>query len=138
MNNRINYVVLFDQKPGAEDILFRGKVYIDMETKAIVRVEFNMNVENKEQATNIFIRRKPAGLKARVEYAAYMVQYKQLPSGVWAFDYSRTDIKFNAKWAKKLFSQNYTITSEMAMTDYSRESYRIPQASRVKTVRCTV
>lgn len=138
MNNRINYVVLFDQKPGAEDILFRGKVYIDMETKAIVRVEFNMNVENKEQATNIFIRRKPAGLKARVEYAAYMVQYKQLPSGVWAFDYSRTDIKFNAKWAKKLFSQNYTITSDMAMTDYSRESYRIPQASRVKTTDITL
>ncbi|NLA15469.1 MAG: carboxypeptidase-like regulatory domain-containing protein [Bacteroidales bacterium] len=133
MNDRINYVISFVQKPYAEDILFRGKVYIDVETMAIARVEFNMNVENKEQAAGIFIRRKPAGLRARVEYAAYLVQYRQLADGDWVFDYSRTDLKFNAKWDRRLFSQNYTITSEMAMTEYSRDAYRIPQQSRVKT-----
>lgn len=137
-NDRINYVVSFDQKPYLEDILFRGRIYIDVQTMAITRIEFNMNVEEREQATAIFIRRKPAGLKARVEYAAYMVQYRQIPEGQWIFDYSRTDLKFNAKWDRKLFRQNYTITSEMAITEYSREAYRIPQESRVKTTDITL
>ena len=47
-------------------------------------------------------------------------------------------MKFNAKWDSKLFRQNYTITSEMAMTEYSRESYKIPQESRVKTTDITL
>lgn len=138
MNDRINYVISFDQKPGQEDILFRGKMFIDVETMAISRVEFNINVENRPQATAIFIRRKPAGLRAQVEYAAYLVQYQQIPGGQWVFNYSRTDLKFNAKWDSKLFRQNYTITSEMAMTEYSRESYKIPQESRVKTTDITL
>ncbi|HOO69515.1 MAG TPA: carboxypeptidase-like regulatory domain-containing protein, partial [Bacteroidales bacterium] len=116
MHDRINYVISFDQKPFLEDILFRGKIYIDRESLAITRVEFNMNIEDKENATSLFIRRKPFGLKARVEYAAYMVQFRQIPEGLWVFDYSRTDLKFNAKWDRKLFAQNYTISSEMAMT----------------------
>jgi hypothetical protein len=138
MNDRIQYVVSFQQKPQVEDLLFRGKVYIDYETKAISRVEFNMNVENDNRATAIFIRRKPLSLRATVDYAAYMVQYRQLPEGEWAFDYSRTDLKFTAKWDRKLFRQTYTITSEMAMTEYSRQSYRIPQESRVKTTDITL
>jgi len=76
MHDRINYVISFDQKPFLEDILFRGKIYIDRESLAITRVEFNMNIEDKENATSLFIRRKPFGLKARVEYAAYMVQFR--------------------------------------------------------------
>ena len=138
MHERIHYVISFDQKPYLEEILFRGKIYIDMESMAISRIEFNMNVEEKDQAAAIFIRRKPLGLRARVEYAAYMVQYRQIPEGLWVFDYSRTDLKFNAKWDRKLFSQNYTITSEMAMTEYSRESYKIPRESRVKTTDITL
>ena len=131
-------MVSFRQKPHIEEILFRGKIYIDLQTKAISRVEFNMNVENDDRATGIFIRRKPLTLKATVDYAAYMVQYRQLPEGTWVFDYSRTDLKFTAKWDRKLFRQTYTITSEMAMTEYSRESYKIPQQSRVKTTDITL
>lgn len=47
-------------------------------------------------------------------------------------------MKFTAKWDRKLFRQTYTITSEMAMTEYSRESYKIPQQSRVKTTDITL
>lgn len=137
MNDRINYVISFDQKPYQEEILFRGKIFIDRESMAITRVEFNMNVEEKENATALFIRRKPFGLKARVEYAAYMVQFRQIQGNLWVFDYSRTDLKFNAKWDRKLFSQNYTISSEMAMTEYSWETYKIPRESRVKTTDIT-
>lgn len=46
-------------------------MFIDVETMAISRVEFNINVENRPQATAIFIRRKPAGLRAQVEYAGF-------------------------------------------------------------------
>jgi hypothetical protein len=138
MNDKVHYVISFNQKPGEEGIYFRGRLFIEVRSLAIARVEFNMNVEGRDNAASMFIRKKPAGLKARVEYAAYMVQFREIPEGKWIFESSRTDIKFNAKWDKKLFRQNYTITSEMAVTEYSRQSYKIPQESRVKTTDITL
>jgi len=138
MNDKVHYVISFNQKPGEEGLYFRGRLFIEVRSLAIARVEFNMNVEGRDNAASMFIRKKPAGLKARVEYAAYMVQFREIPEGKWIFESSRTDIKFNAKWDKKLFRQNYTITSEMAVTEYSRQSYKIPQESRVKTTDITL
>lgn len=139
MHDKINYVISFNQKPGTqEDILFRGKMYIESKTLAISRIEFNMNVEGNPKAASLFIRKKPAAMRAEVESASYVVQYKELADGKWTFDYSRTDLRFEAKWDKKLFKSTYTITSEMAMTEYSNLAYRIPQESRVKATDITL
>ncbi len=137
IDGNINHVVAFQQKDNVDDIWFRGKIYIDMKSEAISRIEFNMNVEGRSDATNIFISRRPLGFKAEVLYAAYMVQYKEI-AGDWTFDYSRTEIKFDSKWDRKLFKNTYTITSELAITERSDKSIKIPSEQRVRSTDITL
>lgn len=137
IDGKVNHVVSFDQKENVDDIRFRGRIYIDMKSHAISRIEFNMNVENRPDATNIFISRRPAGFKATVLYATYLVQYKEI-NGKWTFNYSRTEIKFDSKWDRKLFKNTYTITSELAITERSDRTMKIPSQQRVRLTDITL
>ena len=132
IDGRSNYVIAFDQTRPGEDILFRGKLYIDEISLAQSRVDFYMNVENHpDEAVNMFIKRRPAGLKAKIREAHYIVQYKEI-NGKWVFNYSRTELKFDSKWDKKLFKSTYTIVSEMAITESSDSDFKIPFDKRVR------
>lgn len=131
IDNKFFYVIEFDQKPGFTEILYRGKLFVESETMAIGRVEFKFNVEKSPQAYTYFVRKKPASLKMKVAEASYIVNYKEL-NGKWYFDYSRTEVKFQAKWDKKWFRSNYTIYSELAVTDISPEIRKIESEYRFK------
>ncbi|GAB1373305.1 carboxypeptidase-like regulatory domain-containing protein [Bacteroidales bacterium] len=132
IDNKYFYVIEFDQKPHLSDILFRGRLYIESESMAFARVEFNMNVEENPRANSFFIRKKPSNLKMDVVSAAYLVNYKVV-NGIWNFDYSRTEVKFNAKWDKKWFRNTYTITSELASTEISDRQRKIENQNRIKS-----
>lgn len=132
IDNKYFYVIEFDQKPHLSDILFRGRLYIESESMAFARVEFNMNVEENPRANSFFIRKKPSKLKMDVVSAAYLVNYKVV-NGIWNFDYSRTEVKFNAKWDKKWFRNTYTITSELASTEISDRQRKIENQNRIKS-----
>jgi len=133
VDDRFFYVINFNKKRHIQEMYFRGKVYIDSETTAISRVEFNMNVEGDVRANSIFIRKKPANLKIEVASAQYVVNYRE-SDGLWYLDYSRTELLFNVKWDKKWFNSTYTITSELAVTDISDDvgRNRIAAEDRIK------
>ncbi len=131
INNRFFYVIEFDELLKQREIYFRGKIFIDAESLAVGRIEFAMNVENRELANSYFVRKKPASLKMDVMSANYIVNYK-LIDGLWYFDYSKTEVKFNAKWDKKWFRNIYTISSEIAITDISENERKIEVESRIK------
>jgi hypothetical protein len=132
INNRFNYVVDFDQKPETRgEILFRGKIYIDAETEAVSRVDFNMNVENRPDASQLFILKKPFGVKVDVASTHYEVNYKEQHNR-WYFDYSSMEVKFKCKWAKHLFNSYFTVMGELAITDHSLDVTPIPSRDRVR------
>jgi hypothetical protein len=131
-DDRLFYVIEFDEKnKTSPEIYFRGKLFIDAETFAIGRAEFSMNVENRENANRYFVRRKPTSLRMDVEKASYVVNYKKIGQ-LWYFDYSRTEVTFEAKWDKKWFSNDYTIYSELAITDISESKIEIMPQSRIR------
>lgn len=132
IDNKYFYVIEFYQKPYLTDILFRGRLYIESESMAFARIEFNMNVEDNPRANSFFIRKKPSNLKMDVVSAAYLVNYKEI-NGIWHFDYSRTEVKFNAKWDKRWFRNTYTITSELASTEISDRQRKIENLNRIKS-----
>jgi len=131
IDNKFFYVIEFDEKEKQEEIYFRGKVYIESESMAIARVEFSMNVEDRDNANSYFVKRKPSNLKMDVISASYLVNYKEI-KGRWYFDYSRTEVKFIAKWAKKWFKNSYTITTELAITDISNTERKIESENRIR------
>lgn len=120
IDDRTNYVIDFIQKPGTENPLFTGRLYIDMETYAIAQIEFGVNLTDKKAAADMFIRKKPLGMSVTPEITSYLVRYKEA-EGKWYFAYSRAEVRFKVDWKKKLFNTYYTTMSELAVTDRTEE-----------------
>ena len=120
VNNRTVYVVNFTQLPNIVTPLYRGKLYIDAETFALVSANYNLNVENKDEAVKLFVRKKPRLVKVEPEEASYRVDYKSTSDGKWYYSYSNVQLAFRVKWRKKLFGSIYTLNIEMAITDWTK------------------
>ena len=120
IDNRLHYVVSFKQKRYVEDPYYHGKLYIDMDKLAISEAEFELNIENKEEAARLFIQRKPIGMSIIPERAAYRAKYT-IEENRWYFSYARAEVKFKVSWKKKLFNTTYSTMSEVAITDRTYE-----------------
>ena len=126
------FILRFKEIEDPDYILYDGCIYIDTQTYAIARAEYSLNVKGREEkASSRFVVRKPAGWRCRVEKATYQLNFKQ-SNGLWHFDYSRMELLFNAKSSRTLFSHNYTVVSEMAVTDRKDEVFKITGQEKVK------
>lgn len=126
------YTIDFNQAPGVKDILFRGRIFVESQTLAIVRIEFEMNVEGRNDAWKSFVRKKPDDIQMGVDWARYQVNYKQ-HGEKWYMDYARIDLRFTAKYKGKWLKSKYDITTELAITDINNPSaLKISSAERFK------
>ena len=136
INNKPHYIINFKPNEWIEDILFRGTIYLDASTLAFTRMEFNMNVEDRKDAAEIFIRRKPSKMRVEVTDASYIVDYTER-NGKWFFNYSAAEVSFRVRWTNRffgLFATNYTIGSEMAITDiYDDQVTKFPRKERIRS-----
>ena len=134
VNDRPHYVVTFQQRPHITDILFRGTLFIDAQTLAIARMEHYMNVEGRRDASNVFVRRMPSRMEVEFTRARYTVDFVE-DNGTWFFNHSSMEIDFRVRWRNRffgLFATNYSIRSEMAITDrYTDDIVRFTRAERV-------
>jgi hypothetical protein len=132
IDNKPHYVINFRQKPSVEMPLFMGTLYIEMDSYAVTEAEFGFNLENKEAAQSIFIKKKPFGMKVTPEIATYRTKYRE-QGGKWHFAYSRAEVKFKVDWNKKLFNTYYTTMSEIAVTDRTdQEVIKFAGKERIK------
>lgn len=131
LDDRMFYVVAFNQKPNPDLILMRGRAYIDSESLAFGRVELNMNVEGRPEAVNIFILKKPQDMRFEVESAEYIINYKPT-DGKWYYDYARMEVKFLTRKKRSLFRNHYTVMSEIAVTDHLPEPRKIEGEARMR------
>jgi hypothetical protein len=100
--------------------LYQGKYYVDIKTLAINSAEFSMDLSDIEAASSMFVKKKPIGLRLTPTSTSYLISYKQ-KDGKYYFNYSRSEVNFKCKWNKKLFNSNYSVMSEMAITDWTME-----------------
>lgn len=120
INDKPHYVIEFHQRSDMEIPMFLGRLYIELETFALTEAEFSINLDDKEKASSIFIRKKPLGMKVTPEMASYRVKFRE-QDGMWYFGYARAEVKFKVNWKKRLFNTNYTTMSEIAVTDRTEE-----------------
>ncbi len=136
INDKPHYIISFLSQPAIKEILFRGNIYLDAASLAFARMEFNMNVEDRKDAANIFIRRKPSKMKVDVNKAQYVVDFTE-SNGKWFFNYSSTEVSFRVRWTNRffgLFATTYTISSEMAITDrYDNNVVKFPRNERIRS-----
>ena len=116
IDGRPTYIIIFDQKDSVSVPLFRGKIYIDKASSAIVSVDFEISPKKIDKAAEYLILRKPARLEADVVSAHYLVKYR-LRENLWYLNYVRLEDHFSIRWKNKLFRSEYFLTSETAITD---------------------
>jgi len=120
IDDRLHYVVSFNQNDYVDDPFYKGKLYIDMDKLAISEAEFELNVDNQEEAARMFIQRKPMSMSIIPERAVYRSKYT-IDENRWYFSYARAEVKFKVNWKKKLFNTTYSTMSELAITDRTYE-----------------
>ncbi|WP_299888447.1 carboxypeptidase-like regulatory domain-containing protein [uncultured Lacinutrix sp.] len=117
VNNKLVYVVDFKQKLGIKEPMYYGQLYIDADTYAVTNAVYNLNVSNRDLASELFVRKKPVNAKVFPTEAAYRVNYR-VKNGKWYYGYSNILLSFKVKWSNRLFNSRYTLQSEMAITDW--------------------
>lgn len=121
IDNKLIYVVNFQQKSHVKDPLYFGKMYIDAETLALTSAKFNLNLDNIEQARKLFIVKKPKKAEVTPTSATYQVNYRE-KDGKWYYGYSRLELSFKINWDKKLFNTVYNSVIEMAVTNWEKST----------------
>jgi hypothetical protein len=120
-DNRQQYIVSFSPAVILPYPLFYGTLYIDKETLTFTRAEFFLDMKDRVKATDAILRRKPAGLRFRPEEVSFIVSYKQRGNKSY-LNYIRNEVKFKCDWQRRLFATNYTVLSEMIVTESKEES----------------
>ncbi|WP_452224201.1 carboxypeptidase-like regulatory domain-containing protein [Lacinutrix chionoecetis] len=121
IDNKLVYVVNFKQKEEIITPLYYGQLYIDASTYALTSAIYNLNVEDRDLASKMFVRKKPRKADVYPTDAAYRVNYR-IKDGKWYFGYSNILLTFKINWKNKLFNSRYTLESEMAITDWDQNT----------------
>ena len=114
--DRLAYVIEIKPAVVVEYPLYQGNLYIDQETLAFTRIELELDMSNTEKATQSILRKKPLGLRFTPRELTIDIDYKT-DNGVTRINYIRNVIRFRCDWKRKLFKSNFTVISEMVVTD---------------------
>lgn len=116
IDDRMQYAIRFEPRVTLEYALYKGTLYIDQESLAITRAEFELDMSDKEKATQFVLKRKPSGLRFNLQGVSFLVTYRQ-QDGKTYLNYLRNTVRFKCDWKKRLFASTYTTSTEMVMVD---------------------
>ena len=68
-------------------------------------------------ASNLFVKKKPRDIFVYPTNAAYRIDYRE-KDGKWYYGYSNVQLTFKINRKGKLFNSIYSLSSEMAVTDW--------------------
>ncbi len=119
VNDALIYVIKFTQHENITDPLYQGELYIDVEKRTLTSAIFSLNITDRDKAAELFVRRKPAKVDVWPTEVAYRVDYRE-KDGKWFYGYSSVSMEFKVDWADKWFNSVYSMTAEMAITDWEK------------------
>jgi hypothetical protein len=99
--------------------LYYGKIYIDRQTLAFTRFELELDMSDREKATNMMLVKKPRGLRFKPKEMSCIIDYRTGDDGVTRISYIRNTFRFNCDWKRRLFATSFTAYCEMAVTSSS-------------------
>jgi len=121
VKDRHIYVVKFIQKSTIDEQLYKGKLYIDAEKHILTSAIYSLNITDKNEASKLYVRRKPRNAKVWPNEIAYRVDYRE-KNGRWYYGYSNVLLEFKIDWDKRLFNSVYSMSCEMAVTDWEKNT----------------
>ncbi|MCR4603743.1 MAG: carboxypeptidase-like regulatory domain-containing protein [Prevotella sp.] len=128
INDRLQYVVRIEPGVVKDYALFNGRFYIDSERLAFTRIELELDMTDKEKATNRMLVKKPFGVKFKPRELSCVIDYRY-EDGVSRISYLSNIFRFNCDWKKRLLATSFTATCEMVVTDSQSQDVQ-PIANR--------
>ncbi len=116
LDNRPQLVISFRPAVVMPYALYYGKYFIDRETLTFTRIEFSLDMRDREKAISEILIKKPFGLRFKPSEVNFLITYKQ-QNGVSYLNYIRSESKFKCDWKRRLFSSKYSVVSEVVTTE---------------------
>lgn len=126
IDERPQFVIRFSPTRQFPQALYQGRFYIDQERLSFTKAEFHLDLTDKQKAISAILHRKPFGLRFRPLEVSYLIHYIDRGDKT-DLHYMRSEIQFKCDWKRKLFATNYTILSEMVVTDRYVSTEKIPR-----------
>ena len=109
------YVIDFEQREGIELPLYRGSIYINTDDFAILHADFELHPRYINKMKDSFISRSSRGFDTWPLTVKYSVSYRKVDSRYF-LSHVRGDLVFTSKKKKKLFSSQFNVFFELAVT----------------------
>lgn len=130
--DRLVYVISFEQKKEIHDLLFKGQIYLDQETMAVLAADFEFNPDLLHKEPGLFIVSRSPKIRIRPVMAKYHVDYRSVQNR-YSVSQVRAQVEMKVRKRKKWISSRYKISIEMAITDLiPNQRLRIDPADRVR------
>lgn len=110
------YVVSFRPLKGISYPLFRGEMYIDRESFALVHASYSLDSYGLSTAEESLIRKKPRGFKVKPLRVDYTVDYQE-HNRKWYLYSARAEVSFRVRSREDRVNSVFESVSELLVTD---------------------
>ena len=107
---KLVYVVSFEQKPNIDDVLYKGKFYIETNSFAIIAADFEYNFKAAISNPN-FVAKKIRRFKVRAVSAKYNISYRSA-NNRYFLNHVRANLEFKLRKKRKVFPSKYSVFLE--------------------------
>jgi hypothetical protein len=129
--DRLVYVVSFEQKAYIPELLFKGQIYMDQESLAILAADFEFNPDLIHKEPEMFLVSTSPKIRIRPVMARYHVNYRSINNQFYVSQV-RGEVEMKVRKRRKWISSRYRISIEMAITDLiPGQRLRINRSERV-------
>jgi hypothetical protein len=131
--DRLVYVISFQQKEMIPDLLFKGQLFLDQESLALMAADFEFNPDLIHKEPGLFLVSRSPSIRIRPVMASYHVDYRSV-NNLYYVSQVRGEIELKVRKKRKWISSRYRISIEMAITDLIPDQrLRISPADRVNS-----
>jgi hypothetical protein len=112
-NDQDVYAITFTQNKGIDEALFKGTLYIDKESYAILGADFEINPDYLDKAAENMVLKKSHKLVVKLEKISYSVSYS-LYNGRYYLNHARGDLRIRTRFRNHLWSDRFNTFLEIA------------------------
>lgn len=137
---RPTYAIAFDQREGVKYPCYHGKVYVDVETMAIVGASFELSDKGMNYASGIYVKKTPRRVGVKPINAYYQVFYRPF-HGKWNLSNVRSEVLIRVRRKRNKqqdkFNSLFSSISEFVITGKDTTNimrFKIDEVSRPKDI----
>jgi hypothetical protein len=121
-----HFVISLHPVQGIGQPLYYGKLFIDAERLSFTRMELTLDMSDPGKVTPLILVKRPPRMHFTPKELSLVLNYRT-EGGITRLAYLKTLIRFQCDMKKRLFSTNYTVVNELAVTGLLEPAAQIPR-----------